>query len=397
MASLLPPSEIIRRAFPGIAPSEAEALAQTGSTCSYPADTALCHEDALEDIFYILLEGEVQVAKSIDASEVRVLNRLRPGDFFGEMALINNAPRAATVMTISPVTVLEIKREAFNSLLQENASVSLAMVRQVSQRLRDNDQMAIDDLRVKARELADAYQQLAEMDYARREFLSTIAHELRTPLTAANGFLQLVRLGMVQGETLNAALDTVTRNLQEIISLVNDLLFLQEMDLILTEFRPTDVGMVVASAVEQYRNMAKRNQVGMSMSISSDLPLIRADTKSLERAITAILDNAIKFSPDGGDVKVETCRDGEDVLVIVQDRGIGIPVEALPHIFKRFYRVEDQGGRLFRGLGLGLSIARQVVEQHGGTIMVQSEVGKGSTFTVRLKAELDPPDQTGSL
>ncbi len=387
MAPLLPPSEIIRRAFPGIGVLEAEALAQTGKTCSYPADTILCHEDALEDIFYILIDGEVQVAKSIDASEIRILNHLRPGDFFGEMALINNAPRAATVTTKTPITVIEINRENFNSLLQENASVSLAMVRHVSQRLRDNDQMAIEDLRVKARELADAHQQLAEMDYARREFLSTIAHELRTPLTAANGFLQLVRLGMVQGETMHAALDTVTRNLQEIISLVNDLLFLQEMDLILTEFQPTDIGVVVASTVEQYRNMAKRNQVGMSLSISSNLPLIRADTKSLGRAITAILDNAIKFSPDGGEVRVEACKDGDEVLVVVQDRGVGIPAEALPHIFKRFYRVEDIGGRLFRGLGLGLSIARQVVEQHGGTIDVKSELGKGSTFTVRLKAE----------
>ena len=386
MASSLPPNQVIQQAFPGISESEAEALVQTGKICAYPANMVLCQENALEDIFYILLDGEVQVTKSIDASEVRVLKHLKPGDFFGEMALINNAPRAATVITTEPSKVLEIQRGAFHTLLEHSASVSLAMVREVSRRLRENDQMAIEDLRLKARELADAYQQLAEMEYARREFLTTIAHELRTPLTAASGFLQLINLGMVHGDTFGVALETVSRNLQEIISLVNALLFLQEMDLILLEFQPTDIGAVVVSAVEQYRSLAKRNQVGINLSLPPDLPLVRADAKSLEKAITAILDNAIKFSPDGGEVRVEAITEAEQVLVAIRDHGIGIPEEALPHIFKRYYRVEDPRGRLFRGLGLGLSIAKQVVDQHGGTIEVQSEVGKGSTFTIRLKA-----------
>lgn len=388
------PGEIIQRAFPGIGAHEASALAQKGQVYSYPASTVLCREDALEDTFYVLLEGEVQVTKSINASEVRLLQHLKPGDFFGEMALINNAPRAANVISTSPCTVLEINREAFNYLLQQNASVSLAMVREVSRRLRENDALAIEDLRLKARELAGAYQQLAEVDYARREFLTTIAHEMRTPLTAAGGFLNIIQAGMVQGEALEHALETVSFYLQEITSRVNDLLFLQEMDLIRVEFQTADLGAIVTSAVEKYLTFARRNQVGLSLKITPGLPPIRADARGLERAITAILDNAIKFSPDGGEVQVEVCTvrtpagadrpDREQILVAVRDQGVGIPAEALPHIFKRFYRIEDLGGHLFRGLGLGLSIARQVVDQHGGRIEVESQVGEGSTFKVFL-------------
>jgi signal transduction histidine kinase len=388
-----PPGEIIQRAFPGISEQEAAELARKGAVCEYPASTVLCHEDALEDTFYILLEGEVQVTKSIDASEVRVLKQLWPGDFFGEMALINNAPRAANVVTVVPSRVLEIYREAFNRLLQQNASVSLAMVREVSRRLRQNDALAIGDLRVKARELAGAYQQLAEVDYARREFLTTIAHEMRTPLTAANGFLHMIRTGMVRGEALNSALETVDRHLQEITSRVNDLLFLQEMDQIQVEFHTADLGAIVASAMEKYRSLARRNLVGMKLTVTPGLPAIRADAQGLERAITALLDNAIKFSPDGGDVEVEigvgTDGGGADqVIVFVRDHGVGIPEQALPHIFKRFYRIEDMGGHLFRGLGLGLSIAKQVVEQHGGRIEVESQVGQGSTFRVFLNTTI---------
>ena len=142
-------------------------------------------------------------------------------------------PRAATVETTLPTDVLEIRKDVFTHLVELSSSMSLAMVRAVSNRLRDNDDMAIEDLREKARELAEAYQQLAELEHARSEFLTTIAHELRTPLMAANGFMQVIRTGKIQGEALKSAVETVSRNIEDIIALTNDILFLQEMDLIL--------------------------------------------------------------------------------------------------------------------------------------------------------------------
>jgi signal transduction histidine kinase len=380
------PIDVLRRAFPGIPESEAEEMISAGKVREYPPDTVLCHEGAIESTFYIILDGEVQVTKFINDAEARFLKYLEPGDFFGEMALIQNSPRSATVMTKVPTTVLEINKEAFTDLFKRSTSVSLALAREVSRRLRENNEMAIEDLRIKAKELADAYQQLAELDYARREFLTTIAHELRTPLTAANGFLQVIRMGKLQEESSNAALDTVTRNIQDIITLTNDILFLQEMDLILPEFQMTDVGGLVAHAVEQERTRAERNGVGFIINIAPNIPAISADPKSLERAIIAILDNAIKFSPEGGDVIIDVGHADSHVWVTVTDHGVGIPHEMMPRIFERFFHMDQVGVHMFRGLGLGLSIARQVIEQHGGMIDVKSTLGKGSTFTIWLKA-----------
>ena len=379
------PMVIIKRAFPGIRDSEALEMANAGRVCTYPEKTTLCHEDTFEEVFYLLLSGQVQVTKIVNESEVRLLKHLQQGDFFGEMALIQNEPRAATVTSTTPVTVLEINKDAFNTLVQKNMVVSLALVRAVSSRLRENDTMAIEDLRIKASELANAYQQLAELEYKRSEFLTTIAHELRTPLTAASGFLQVIRMGAIQGDTLNSAMETVARNVQEIIALVNDILFLQEMDLIIQAGEPTEIGAVVAAAVEQQRNHATRNQVGLNLTIAPKLPRIKADARTLERALVAILDNAIKFSPDGGDVNVDVRRDNRELLIEVRDHGVGIPPEAVPHIFERFFHVDEVGSHLFRGVGLGLSIAKQVIEQHGGKIGVASELGKGSQFTILLK------------
>ena len=380
------PIDVLRRAFPGIPESEAEEMISAGKVREYPPDTVLCHEGAIESTFYIILDGEVQVTKFINDAEARFLKYLEPGDFFGEMALIQNSPRSATVMTKVPTTVLEINKEAFTDLFKRSTSVSLALAREVSRRLRENNEMAIEDLRIKAKELADAYQQLAELDYARREFLTTIAHELRTPLTAASGFLQVIRMGELQEESSNAALDTVTRNIQDIITLTNDILFLQEMDLILPEFQMTDVCGLVAHAVEQERTRAERNGVGFIINIAPNIPAISADPKSLERAIIAILDNAIKFSPEGGDVIIDVGHADSHVWVTVTDHGVGIPHEMMPRIFERFFHMDQVGVHMFRGLGLGLSIARQVIEQHGGMIDVKSTLGKGSTFTIWLKA-----------
>jgi signal transduction histidine kinase len=202
---------------------------------------------------------------------------------------------------------------------------------------------------------------------------------------SANGFLAIVRTGMLQGEALNSALETVSRNLHDIITLTNDILFLQEMDLILPAFQATDLGAVVAAAVEQQRSRAEQNQVGLRVQIDPGLPRVMADPKSLERAVAAILDNAIKFSPEGGEVNIRVLFEGSKLAARVEDHGVGIPPEALPRIFDRFFHLDSVSGHLFRGAGVGLCIARQVVEQHKGTIDAQSQLGEGSTFTVWLE------------
>ena len=381
--------DILAQAFPGIRTAQVDDILSSGRVVDYPAGAVLCHEGVQESIFYIILSGQVQVTKNLHNHQGRILKHLGPGGFFGEMAILHDAPRAATVTTAEPTSVLEIHKDSFNGLIEASNTVSLAIVREVSRRLRENDEMASEDLRVKARELAEAYQQLAEEEFARSAFLTNIANELRAPLGAANGYLQGIRLGMYQGDTLAAALETTWRNLQEITSLTNDILFLQEMELVLPEFRSTDVVRVVQAAIEQERTLAIRNGVTIRLDADTNLPTIPGDQKSLQRVFAAILDNAIKFSPDGGAVEIHVFADPQnngDIVVSIQDHGVGIPPGAIHRIFQRFFHLDIICGKVFRGIGLGLSIAKHVVEQHHGSIEVQSELEKGSTFTVRLRS-----------
>src|SRR5919108_3327675 len=193
------PSRIIPRAFPGIKPDEIEQLIANSQVHTYLPGAVLCRENAVEDRFYMILDGEAEVTKDINQSESRLLTTLSPGDFFGEMALIHNAPRAATVTAKTALTTLELDKAAFDKVIRQSSSVAMAMVSEISNRLRENDQLAVDDLRVRASELANAYQKLAEQELARREFLTNVAHELRTPLMVASGYLQMLQKGIMQG------------------------------------------------------------------------------------------------------------------------------------------------------------------------------------------------------
>jgi signal transduction histidine kinase len=379
------PSRIIPRAFPGIKPDEIEELIANSQVHSYLPGDVLCRENAVEDRFYMILDGDAEVTKHINSSESRLLTTLAPGDFFGEMALIHNAPRAATVSAKTALTTLELDRAAFDRVIHKSTSIAMAMVSQISNRLRQNDQLAVDDIRLRASELAEAYQKLAEQDLARREFLSNIAHELRTPLMVASGNLQILQKGILKGEQLAAGIDTVTRNVQQIVTLVNDILFLQEMDLVLPDFQKVDMNEVGYTVVGKYAASAQEHAVSLRFTPNANVPPVWGDSKSLERALMALVDNAIKFSPHGGDVRINLSKNDAWVLVSVEDHGIGIPKENLPRVFDRFYHLERSGDDLFSGIGLGLAITRQVIEQHQGSLNVVSTPGKGSTFTMTLK------------
>jgi signal transduction histidine kinase len=379
------PSKIIPRAFPGIKPNEIEELISNSQVHAYAPGSILCRENAVEDRFYMILEGEAEVTKIINNVEKRTLNLLGPGDFFGEMALIHNAPRAATVIAKSPLTTLELDKAGFDRVLRNSSSIAVAMVSEISDRLRENDQMAVEDLRMRASELAQAYQKLAEQEFARREFLTNVAHELRTPLMVASGYLQMVQRGIVDKEQIAAGIDTISRNVQKIVTLVNDILFLQEMDLVLAEFQPVDMSQVAQSVTNQYISIARERNIALRIEPSPGLSPVSGDSKSLERALMALVDNAIKFSPKGGDVTIHFGQRDENVFVSVTDQGIGIDKENLPRVFDRFYHLEKHDDDLFGGIGLGLAITRQVIEQHQGKLEVESTSGRGSTFTLTLK------------
>jgi signal transduction histidine kinase len=384
MTTIRTPAKIIPRAFPGIKPDEVEEIIANSRIKTYPPKSVVCKEDAIEHTFYMILEGDFEVTKTINNSNKRYLKTLGAGDFFGEMALIHKAPRAATVTSLTDAILLELDDEGFNRVLKHSSSVAMAMVGEISHRLRQNDEMAIEDLRMRASELADAYQKLAEQELARREFLSNIAHELRTPLMIAGGYLHALNKGALTKEQLATSMETITRNVDQIVALTNDILFLQEMDLVLPEFQPVNMVEIVDHVINKYKAKAQARQIMLNAKGNHNISNVQGDAKSLERAVAALVDNAVKFSTLGGEIEISFSEQGNQVSISVKDQGIGIDPEIRSRIFDRFFHLEKNGNELYSGVGIGLSITRQVIHQHKGFLDVQSVFGEGSKFTMTL-------------
>jgi signal transduction histidine kinase len=270
------------------------------------------------------------------------------------------------------------------SVLNRSASMAVRIMLQITSRLRDADQRAIADLRRKNVELAQAYAELAAQQKLRSEFLTTVAHELRTPLTAATGYLQLINSGAVAMEQVPMFLGTVSNNLDTVVHLVNNILFLQELELITPEFKPLAISGVVLKAVEEIAERASECGLTVNTQIEQKLPKVMGDAGGLNRAVSVLLDNAVKFSPEGGEIGVRVHTRDETVCIEIGDPGVGFPMEQLEDVCRPFTRIEESGGHLFGGVGLGIPIAKQVVESHGGYIEIESVVNKGSTFTIVL-------------
>lgn len=379
--------DILYHVFPKLKQDEITQLLEVSEWHTYAPDIVLCQEGNIEDTFYIIISGEVEIHKNMGGQYPQVLSTLGQGEFFGELALLEEGPRTASVKTLTALEVLEIHRDAFVEVLNHSAAMAVQIMRQVAQLLRKSDQRAIAKLQQKNAELAVAYVELEAQQKLRSEFLTTISHELRTPLTAASGYLQLITSNRLNKEQTEAFINTTSQNLKTVIHLVNNILFLQELDMIKPEFELLHLEAVVMEAIQSVMEKASKSGITITTRTESGIPFIDGDITGLSRAIQALLDNAIKFSPDGGEIMVHLHIVDKTLHLDITDPGIGFPMERQVELFKPFTRIETAKGHLFGGVGLGLPIAKHVVELHNGHIQVQSEEDKGSTFTIVLPIE----------
>jgi signal transduction histidine kinase len=382
--------EILRITFPEMDDDLLVYVAKNSHEKLVAAGDRICEEGETGDAFYVIMSGRAQVSKFMTLGEQRLLTELGVGKFFGELALIEDAPRVASVDALTECDLLVITKGDFLNLLQESPAMVLPIIRAMAARLRDSDQRTIQDLRDKADQLALAYSELKNEVRRKSEFLTTVAHELRTPLTSIKGYAQLMRAGMIKGDDLPRAFSAIINNSEAITRLVNNILFMQELELITPVRESIDLREALQAAIDTAQARATESHLTFDVQFAADLPPVRGDRDSLSHALDALIDNAIKFSPDGGVIKIVGELDQDNNLkVAINDPGVGIAANQLYHVFDRFQHLDRAGDHLFGGIGLGLPIAKQVIEQLGGSISVVSKLGEGSTFTVTLPRYVD--------
>ncbi|MCG8701564.1 MAG: cell wall metabolism sensor histidine kinase WalK, partial [Bacteroidales bacterium] len=239
---------------------------------------------------------------------------------------------------------------------------------------------------------AKAEQELRETMEIKSQFISTVSHELRTPLASMKEAVLIVLDG-VAGEINDDQrhfLDVAKRNIDRLSRLINDVLDFQKLGSGKMKFKlePGDFSKVAEEACNTMQPYARKREVHFSMSVENPLPPLSFDADRMIQVITNLVSNAIKFTPANGKVEVDISRVHDQVVMRVSDTGMGIPAEALPKIFNRFYRVHRPGKEI-KGTGLGLAIVKRIVDVHQGTISVESEMDQGTTFTVQLPIPQD--------
>jgi heavy metal sensor kinase len=230
--------------------------------------------------------------------------------------------------------------------------------------------------------LARLQQAIGEM----RQFSAAIAHELRTPLAVMRGQTELALMQARTAEDYRRALTDQLEELDRLSRLVSQLLTLARAEAgeIPLAHSPVDLSALASSIVEQLDPVAQAKAVNLAVETSGPA-IVLGDAGWLERLLLNLLDNAIKFTPGGGRISVRVTNEATEAVLEVQDTGVGIVPEALPHLFERFFRGDPARSAVSEGAGLGLALVKWIADRHGATVSVDSQPNEGTTFVVRMK------------
>ncbi|MFA5143265.1 MAG: ATP-binding protein [Candidatus Omnitrophota bacterium] len=229
--------------------------------------------------------------------------------------------------------------------------------------------------------------ELKRLEEIRKDFVANVSHELRTPISSIKGYAETLLDGKVDNEdTVKEFLSIIYQDSNRLANLIDDLLDLSKIESgkMKMEFEPLEILPIVSRCVNVLEKTAKDKTLSLKLDIPADLSKVLGDHKRLSQVFLNLLDNAIKYTPEGGSITVIATSKEKIVQIDISDTGIGIAEKDLPRIFERFYRVDKARSRELGGTGLGLSIVKHIIQAHNGQVWVQSTLGQGSTFSFTI-------------
>jgi signal transduction histidine kinase len=295
-----------------------------------------------------------EVSEAIAAGELNIRSEIQTGDEFEDLS------------------------HAFNRMLRNLTNIQ------------ERNKKLIADLDRKVDELARVNMALFESNRLKSEFLSTMSHELRDPLNSIIGFSEILLAADNLTDKQHRYAANIMASGQRLMALINDILELAKLEAgkMRLHLELVNIPQACEHAVAQLRQQAEKKNIDLRIVVDPDLPAARQDAGKIHQILTNLLSNAVKFTPEGGWVTLEAALDGNDLVFTVSDTGVGIAPEEQDLIFEKFRQAANPMTREQGGTGLGLSIVRELAKLLGGDVTVQSELGRGSTFTVRIAAHM---------
>ncbi len=277
------------------------------------------------------------------------------------------------------------------SILSNEIGQSLENARLFEQTWKSQQELEVK-VKQRTNELSKALEEINQISKRKTEFVSAVSHELRTPLTSIKGYTSIILAGAL-GELpdeIKTRLEKIGLHANELTDLINDMLDISRIESgkVKMKFSPCDIKLIINSVQDIFALQFKQKKIDFQIELPQQLNQIMMDNSQIQRVFINLLSNALKFTPEGGTIKIRTKDTEESILVEVSDSGIGIPPESISHIFEEFYRVENTINQNVKGTGLGLSLVKNIIEAHKGKIWVRSTPHIGTTFCFTLQKNI---------
>jgi signal transduction histidine kinase len=354
------------RPFRNLNPAEQEALRKIAQERTFPANQQIFKEGDSGDGIYVVKEGAVEISVAMNDDVRRSFAKLGPGDIFGEMAVLELKPRSATATATAATQVYFIPRNELLAMLEKSPTLSLELLREISQRLREFNRRYIEET-IQAERLAVI-----------GRFARSIIHDLKNPLSIISMSAELVSMANVKPETRQNTQSRIRKQVERINDLIGDIL-----DFTNGVQKPAFIGSTSYAAFVQPVLEEIRSEVELrNVAVESEAPpaiSLPIDPKRLRRVFHNLINNAADMMPSGGKVFVRYRTENNELITEIEDTGPGIAPEIAGKLFEAFATFGKD-----HGTGLGLSICKKIVEDHRGRIWARNEPGRGAVFAFAL-------------
>lgn len=357
-----------QKQFSGLLAEELQSLAQTAEVRFYKAGEPVFQEGDPGDGIYVVLEGAVQVSALVGQNERRVLSRIEKGDFFGEMAVLDDEPRSASATAETDTRAFFIRRDNLLAVLDHSPKLAVSLVREFSFRMREFNRHYIQEVL-----------QAERLTLVGR-FARSIVHDFKNPLNVISLAAEMAGMENATPVMRNNAQIRIRRQVDRLSNMINELLEFTRGSQTAVVLAATDYGVYVKTLVEEIA--AEVKDKGVEVVFETQPPHVHAliDPHRLTHVFYNLINNAVDEMPDGGRIFLRFQLREHDILTEVEDTGKGISPEIAERLFQPFATF----GKM-KGTGLGLSICKRIVEDHKGEITARSEPGKGAVFAFTIQ------------
>ncbi len=354
--------------FSNLLAEELQSLAQTAEVRFYKAGQPVFQEGDPGDGIYVVLEGAVQVSALVGQNERRVLSRIEKGDFFGEMAVLDEEPRSATATAETDTRAFFIRRDNLLNVLEHSPKLAVSLVREFSLRMREFNRHYIEEVL-----------QAERLTLVGR-FARSIVHDFKNPLNVISLASEMVNMDGATPEMRKNAAYRIRRQVDRLSNMINELLEFTRGSQAAVVLAGTDYGAYVKHLIDEVAPEVKEKGIEIVLDAAPGRVLALMDPHRLTHVFYNLINNAVDEMPNGGRILIRVQVRETDILTEVQDTGRGISPEIAGQLFQPFATF----GKM-KGTGLGLSICKRIIEDHRGDITAHSEPGQGAVFAFTIQ------------